>query len=323
MADGAELKRSVQSLIIDLFGRLEVTHGVCVVRATLSYLTLSRGIGEGELNNLLSLEDNVLADVYEWWVPPLRTSPPLVLSRLLTDISPYLSRRGDGSGVELLSWYHRQFWEACEAYCFNVRTTFTRRKRYRELVEYYSGKWAGRAKPYNTWLAAVVQRPSSFPGETAGDRMVPAQPLVLQGSLRDGTSSCIINLRRVRNLVVYAIHGGEEARAVEELTSVEYMTAMFASGMGSRLLTEVVDATNAFPASGAVLRELHQFLGRHMRALRYPTTPGLAAQLVVQEPDASRLLTRFRASEDARPSEERWPVLEWAQRPQENLTPKP
>ncbi|KAJ1488015.1 hypothetical protein T484DRAFT_1784692 [Baffinella frigidus] len=136
----------------------KVSHGTFVVRATLSYLTLSRGIGEGELNNLLSLDDDVLADVYEWWVPPLRTSPPLILSRLLMDVAPYLSRRGDGSGVELLSWYHRQFWEACEAHCFSSDTgrTLSRQKRCEELVNYYSGRWAGVAKPYSRWLRAIV-----------------------------------------------------------------------------------------------------------------------------------------------------------------------
>ena len=55
---------------------------------------------------------------YEWWLPPVRIAPPLLLTRLLTDLSPYLTRRGDGSGAELVSWYHRQFWEAAEAWLF-------------------------------------------------------------------------------------------------------------------------------------------------------------------------------------------------------------
>ena len=38
---------------------------------------------------------------------------------MLTDLHEYLTFRGDGSGVELVSWYHRQFWEAAKEWLFN------------------------------------------------------------------------------------------------------------------------------------------------------------------------------------------------------------
>ena len=111
------IKPGVRDLIIDLFERLATDHGAKLVRAALAYITLANaGVSETELNHLLSLLDDVLADSYEWWVPPVRIAPPLLLTRLLTDLAPYLTRRGDGSGVELVSWYHRQFWEAAEAW---------------------------------------------------------------------------------------------------------------------------------------------------------------------------------------------------------------
>jgi hypothetical protein len=104
------IKPAVRELIVDLFERLEESHGRALVRAVLAYITLAKhGVSETELNHLLSLEDEVLADVYEWWVPSVRVMPPLLLTRLLTNLAPYLSRRGDGSGAELITWYHRQF----------------------------------------------------------------------------------------------------------------------------------------------------------------------------------------------------------------------
>ena len=106
---------SVRGLITDLFERLEATHGKHLVRAVLAFLTLCRrsGVSEAELVHLLSLDDDVLADIYEWWVTPMRTCPPLVPMMLLADLAPYLSRRGDGSGQALLSWYHRQVHPPC------------------------------------------------------------------------------------------------------------------------------------------------------------------------------------------------------------------
>ena len=89
------------------------------MRAALAYITLAEnGVSATELNQLLSLADDVLESVYEWWVPPVRIVPPLLVTRLLTDLAPYLTRRGDGSGAELVSWYHRQFWEAAGAWLF-------------------------------------------------------------------------------------------------------------------------------------------------------------------------------------------------------------
>jgi len=52
------------------------------------------------------------------------------------------------------------------------------------------------AKPYSKWLSARVQRPGFFPGETAGDRLVPAQPLALEGRFDKGGASLLPNTRR-------------------------------------------------------------------------------------------------------------------------------
>jgi hypothetical protein len=56
--------RSVSALCCQLFQTLEERHGRCLVCFTLSYITLSRfGVSESELFELLSLSDDVLAEV--------------------------------------------------------------------------------------------------------------------------------------------------------------------------------------------------------------------------------------------------------------------
>lgn len=67
-----------------------------------------------ELEDILSCDDEVLNDVYEWWVPPVRRLPPLLWVRIQTDLGPYLVERGLKGGTPVLSWYHRQFREAAE-----------------------------------------------------------------------------------------------------------------------------------------------------------------------------------------------------------------
>ena len=57
---------SVRDVILGFFQRME-KHGEKLVRAALSFITLAKqGVSETELQELLSLDDEVLADVYEW-----------------------------------------------------------------------------------------------------------------------------------------------------------------------------------------------------------------------------------------------------------------
>jgi hypothetical protein len=56
--------RSVTALCCQLFQRIEERHGRHLVRTTLAYITLTRfGVSESELFELLSLSDDVLAEV--------------------------------------------------------------------------------------------------------------------------------------------------------------------------------------------------------------------------------------------------------------------
>ena len=68
---------SVRDVILGFFQRME-KHGEKLVRAALSFITLAKqGVSETELQELLSLDDEVLADVYQWFAT---LNPPLLLS---------------------------------------------------------------------------------------------------------------------------------------------------------------------------------------------------------------------------------------------------
>ena len=312
---------SVRALIIDLFVRLERSHGAHLVRAVMGFVTLClhRGVSEAELVHLASLDDDVLADVYEWWVPPMRTCPPLVVSMLLTDLEPYLSRRGDGSGQELVSWYHRQFWEAAEHYLFSDTPSdaggssgsasefVPRAERHCQLADYYSGRWANCPKPYSPWLAERVRRPQFFPEETAGDRMVPAQPLALSGLLTSPEDARLLNTRRINERMHHAIRAGDVVAVQQDLCSVAYIAAKVAAGVESELLREYGDAIEMFAtrdtALVANLVEWAAFVGRNLDVLRL-RIPMAPFQFALQEAIASAqhqsLLQFATASEDAR-----------------------
>ena len=72
----------IPGLISLLFAELEKTHGKKFVSAFLGLLTLSvEGISEKEGEDLLSTMEDVLDAVFEWWIPPFRRIPPMLVSR--------------------------------------------------------------------------------------------------------------------------------------------------------------------------------------------------------------------------------------------------
>lgn len=62
-------------------------HGEIFVRHALGYLTASAtGLSANELIDVLSCDDVVLDDVFEFHIPPIRRLPPLLWTRLRLDL---------------------------------------------------------------------------------------------------------------------------------------------------------------------------------------------------------------------------------------------
>jgi len=108
-----ELPTSVRDIVKDFFETLieilqifeRTNHHGCLVSHMLSYITLAkRGISNTELQEVLSLDDNALADSFVWWVTPERKMPSAPLALLLSELAPFLSRRGQDDGGYVLFW---------------------------------------------------------------------------------------------------------------------------------------------------------------------------------------------------------------------------
>ncbi len=224
-----------------------------------------------------------------------------------------------------MSWYHRQFWEAGESWLFETEHgEAIKQQRHTELADYFDGTWAGKCKPYSEALKKSVQRPEFFPGEAAGERNVPQQPLVLEGDLFDPKCEYTLNTRRIHELVHHLIASKQVDRAVRELTSPAYIAAKFALKDGAMLMRQYADAQREFtavsPTAVADLGKCKATVGRFLKYLeRFP--PLLVLQMCVQEPDdhplciaAKSLLERVceHGSRDLRPR-----VVEWTNKHQE------
>ncbi|CAF4288993.1 unnamed protein product, partial [Rotaria sp. Silwood2] len=148
-----DLATTISTSINKLLGQIENQYGHILVAHALSYITASKsGLSEAELEDLISLDETVLNDIYQYHLPPIRRIPPLLWTRIRNDLPNYLVER-EADGVSVVSWYHRQFAEVShERYLANPDE---RRIYHSNMSDYY--------------LASA---------ESEADRKVPAQPLI-------------------------------------------------------------------------------------------------------------------------------------------------
>lgn len=192
-----QLCLSVKEVIQSLFERLEKKYGLVLVRHALAYISASKqGLGETELQDLLSLDDTVLTDVFQYHVPPSRRIPPLLWIRIHYDISNYLVSR-EADSVQVIFWYHRQFIESArDRYLGDASFN---NLIHQNMADYYDGKWYKVEKPFKYTHAQMIKlKLTSIDSEA--DRKVVEQPM----QYTDG----VFNTRKLNCLPYHLAHVG-------------------------------------------------------------------------------------------------------------------
>ncbi|XP_053618962.1 NACHT and WD repeat domain-containing protein 2 [Plodia interpunctella] len=194
------LASTVMDSIMMLFERIEKQHGRLLVFHALAYITAARsGLSETELEDLISLDDKVLDDVYQYHLPPVRRIPPLLWTRIRNDLPNYLSER-EADGVSVMNWYHRQFRDtARERYFKNMNMAMYFHSM---IADYYLGIWGGGTpKPFK-YTEIQRHRFNLADKEGIADRKVPLQPLVFTSA--DGATKRY-NLRKFGELPFHLV----------------------------------------------------------------------------------------------------------------------
>ncbi|XP_046892423.1 NACHT and WD repeat domain-containing protein 2 isoform X1 [Hypomesus transpacificus] len=244
----SSLPVGVHSSISALLMHLEEKHGSTLVSVALSYLTLSRaGLTEGELTDLLSSHDDVLAGyVQQNEGPPSRFRVPEVdVERLLLDLKGFLEKR-TVAGARVLFWVSRHFGlVVCKRY---LQVVEARVEFHSEMADYFSDRWAyGRAKP-------LVINPTTGPNQTGAvsnpaakiyiDRQPNSQPYVFNTVQLPSCSSSVsssehshINFRKLLELPhhLQKSNRGKELRN-GLLISLGFHQAMLRAGLLGELI---------------------------------------------------------------------------------------
>lgn len=132
-------------------------------------------------------------------MPPVRRIPPLLWTRIRSDLPNYLSER-EADGVSVMNWYHRQFRDtARERYFKNMNMAIYFHSM---IADYYIGMWGGGVpKPFK-YTEIQRHRFNLTDKEGMADRKVPTQPLVYYN--KEGVV-CRYNLRKFGELPFHLI----------------------------------------------------------------------------------------------------------------------
>ncbi|KAJ6633997.1 hypothetical protein lerEdw1_014204 [Lerista edwardsae] len=202
-----------------LCGYLEQVHGSILVGHALGYLACSRyGLSEAELKDILSLDNEVLSEVYRLHPPPSKVVlrlPPLLWARLYHDLTQWLVERW-ADGFMLMGFLHREFSAVVQE---RYLTPEERTKRHLLLADFFRGTWSwGMKKP--------VQLPSSSK-PVSFDRKVTPQPLWF--------SSTFANQRKLSELPFHLLQAGR----IEELKRdvLEFLLAGNMNWIACKIIT--------------------------------------------------------------------------------------
>ncbi|RVE74155.1 hypothetical protein OJAV_G00038410 [Oryzias javanicus] len=200
------LGANTEEVMSQLLQKLEHKHGKALVGRALGYIALAReGLLEAELHDILSLDDDVISEVYRYTHPPtpsLIRLPPLLWAQLKRDLKDHLEERWT-NGVVTNAFNSRRF---SEVVLGHYLTSERQGRCHKILGEYFLGRWSGKLKPV------------ALPGLSLllSDRKVPPQPLWFAPGLA--------NIRKLQALPHHLLHAGlwEDLRQ-EVISSAEWL----------------------------------------------------------------------------------------------------
>lgn len=231
-----EVAKSIEECIKALLTRVENAHGKVLVSHALAYVTAAKnGLSDSEVEDLISIDEFVLNDIYQYHLPPIRRIPPLLWIRIKSDIPAYLSER-EADGVSVVFWYHRQFFQVSEErylYDFNFKTHI-----HSQIADYFLGTWAGRPKPFEYSMDQIKMfRLKSPYGEA--DRGVPPQPELFINPV-DGTER--YNSRKLSELPFHLIRSNRIQELYDKcLFDYDFMYAKLSCQPLNNLISDYED----------------------------------------------------------------------------------
>eukprot|EP01038_Epipyxis_sp_PR26KG_P004093 gene4093-5841_t len=199
-----KLAGGVKQLINQLFDDIERNYGSVLTRSAFAFITLSvQGVNDEEIEDLLSLDDEVLNNVFQYSSAGVRRLPTHVWVRLRGELQGLIVERDAGC----LVWYHRQLWEVAA-----TRYSDVQKKYYHTILAKYFGGIVSLAIVDDRKLTMQPLFISSIPNESLNHF----------GSMKEIFSKdCMINRRRCVEATHHMLAAGMIFEIAAELCRFE------------------------------------------------------------------------------------------------------
>lgn len=140
---------NIKETIKCLFKKYELHYGPVIFSHCVFYLTIFKnGIAEHELDDILSLDDEALNDVFEKYEPPIRRFPTAIWLRLRDDMKNYLSPKFVDK-IYVVSWNHQSFSDVAKEYYKNLFSDPDKHDvLLQNIIDYFTEAWRVTPKEY-------------------------------------------------------------------------------------------------------------------------------------------------------------------------------
>jgi WD40 repeat protein len=232
------LMPTVRQLISQVLESVEILHGAKLVRMALAMITFSvEGISDNEMEDLLSLDESVLDELFQYHVPTTRRLPSHVWVRIRDVLTGLIVEHDHGCVV----WYHRQLLETAE-----VR--YISEKRQSQVLM---------ARYFGNLISA---------GERALKKISP-QPLLFSAT-SVWRREAVINVRRCLESSTHLVGSEMLQEAADEMCNHENICAIVKCGEGFRLTKNIVALNELIKSCETIAQDVRDRVYHYMRWLR-------------------------------------------------------
>ncbi|KAI9199210.1 uncharacterized protein BJ171DRAFT_601992 [Polychytrium aggregatum] len=230
-----------KDLLDSICNQLEREHGVMLVSRTFALITAARdGLSQVELEDILSLDDDLLLELYRNQSFKLSVSriPSILLAALIQNLDFLLTCQpcGELHHTPLLKWNH-----SCVQSFMRHRYLNTTRQRgnaYENLADYWIGMWS-RGKPFDEDVL------ENSPIDLPEGRNIPSQPIRFFDGIKYRW-----NIRKIRELPRSLTYAHRWSELQELFSNLEFFDAInHSQGLHEihRLLQWIIRDANTSP----------------------------------------------------------------------------
>ncbi len=239
-SDVTVIRPTVSGIINQILDDIEIEYGTLFTRATVGFITLSsHGISDDEMQDLISLDDDVLHAIFQYSQLPTKRLPLHTWLRLKQALDGLITEKD----YKCTCWYYRQI----QSVCYD-RLLVQERSKFYSIMGQYFGNLID-SKRLNT-------------------RLISKQPLTLN-SIAPWFPTAIINVRRVLEASDSLIAANLLDYAIDELCNIDSVCCFIKIGEGytqsliplmrSQILTLLLIGYQLIRKLKGLIKELHSF----------------------------------------------------------------